>query len=487
MWKVLSKNKNEFILFDFLFWVLLAIIFPLVTGNLNVVNCLHVFLYLSAVYYVGELLLCRIDTINSIPFILKSGIYIIFGGIVCGLLFLLISTDYILYSLSFIFFIDLFVSKRVIISFSLREFLALSPFLIILFQTHELAYATAERITHMDGDYYYYTAVVESIKTNHSLNNAIFHTGIPINYMVAPFLAPGQLAEFSDIPAQFTLWGVYLKILPVISFGIISYTIVRIYEILFNLQLNKNSFLKRQLLVALMLLFLAPLHFLNLIKLYFGAVLLLGEGYLLPIGSPGYALSIAFAGLILLLALSKSKYSVLEQVSLIVFLCIITASKIALFLPIGVFLGTISILRLFKKQAQLFITLLLALPFCIIVYKLTLGIADALTVMEFTKNGYYLSFFEELASDYGISGSTGKKVFLMTVVSVFMWLSIKLVILAISGLSLLKNNYKAVTLIVVAIIGFAICLLPGFFINVYGRDANGVFLFDGRFDMAQFA
>src|SRR6266487_4300946 len=223
---IFSKKKNEFILYDFLFWVLLGIIFPAATGNFSFVNIFLIFLYLSAVYYVGELLLSKIDTINNIPFLFKSGVYIITGGIICALVFLFLPSNIILYALSIIFFIDLFLSKRLVFSFSLNNFLCLIPFLVILFQTYELAYATSERYSQTDGDYYYYTAIVESLKTNHSLNNAIYHIGLPINYSVAPFLAPAQLAKFSGISAQFALWGVYSKILPIICLGTIAYTVV---------------------------------------------------------------------------------------------------------------------------------------------------------------------------------------------------------------------------------------------------------------------
>lgn len=486
MIKIFLRNKQEFILFDFLFWIVLSVIFPAISGNFSLGNILHIFLYLSAIYYVGELLLSKIDAISQVPFLFKSGLYIVFGGIACGVICLFLPSPIILYGLAFIFLLDLSLSKRLVVTFSFKNFLCLIPFLAILFQTYELAYATTERYSHQDGDYYFYTAIVESIKSNHSLSNAVYHSGIPINYMVAPFLAPAQLAEFSGISAQFALWGVYGKIIPIVCFGTISYTVVKLYEILFKPSLNKNSFAWKQLLVAFMLLFLGPLHFLNLLKADFKNTLFLGEGFVLPIGSPGFALAMFFAGLVLLLVFSKTKYSVQDQFAIIIFLCIITASKIALLLPLGILLGILSILWLIKKQTHLFITLLIALPFCIMVYNLTIAGADSISVVEFTKDGYYFTFFRELAGKYGISGTAGKKVFLMMLISIFMWLSIKLLIFAVTGLSLFKTNYKAITLVVAGIITFFISLMPGFFINIYNRDGNGLFLFDGKFDTAQF-
>ncbi len=484
---LISNKKNEFIFFDFLFWVALAIIFPTLSGHFSGFNIFHIFIYFAAVYFVGEITLSKIAVIREIPFLFKSGIYIIFGGIVCGSIFLFISSGLVMYAFSILFFIDLWLSKRVVLSFSYRNVVCLVPFFVMLFQTYELAYATTERFSRGDGDYYFYTAMVESIKTNHSLSNAVYHTGIPIHYMSAPFLAPAQLAQFSGISSQFSLWGVYGKIIPIICFGTISYCIVKLYEFLFGLSLAKNIFNRKQLLVSFMLLFLGPLHFLNLLKFNFKNTLFLGEGYVLPIGSPGFALSMFFAALVLLIVFSKAKYSLQEQLALIIFLCIITASKIALLLPLGILLGTVAVFGLFKKQMHLFFTLLIALPFCIVVYKLTIAAPDAVAVVEGTKNGYFIYFFEDLAGKYGISGgAAGKKVFLMMLITVFMWLSIKLLLFFISGVSLFKSNYKAVALLTAGIVSFFISMVPGFFINVYGRDGNGVFLFDGRFDMAQF-
>ncbi|MEO6719104.1 MAG: hypothetical protein ABIN67_02020 [Ferruginibacter sp.] len=487
MTKFFSKDKQPFILFDFVFWILLSVIFPAISGNFSAGNILLICLYLSAVYYAGELLLGKIDAIIEVPFLFKSGIYIICGSVACGLVFLFLPYSIILYGLAFIFLMDLVVSKRIVLSFSLSNFLCLIPFFVILFQTYELAYATTERYNRQDGDYFFYTAIVESIKTNHSLSNAVYHSGIPINYMSLPFVGPAHLAAFSGISSQFALWGVFSKLVPIVCYGTISYTVVKLYEILFKPLLTPNSFPRKQLLVAFMLLFLGPLHFLNLAKFDFRNTLFLGEGYVLPIGSPGFALSMLFAGLVLLISFSKSRYTVSEKLALIISLSIITASKVALLLPLGVLLGALSILWLFKKQIGLFITLLIALPVCIVTYKLTLAATDSIAVVEFTRNGYYFDLFGNLAGKYGITGgSAGKKVFLMMIITVLMWLSIKLMIFVVSWFSLLKNNYKAITLIVASIIAFIISMLPGFFINVYGRDGKGVFLFDGRFDMAQF-
>lgn len=483
---IFSTKKSEFIFFDFLCWFILGIIFPASTGNLSVINIVLFFIYLSAVYYAGERLLSKIDAIVTIPFLFKSGIYIICGSIICGVVYLLLPYNIILYAGSLLFFIDLFKHKRIIYSFSFYNFLCLIPFFIILFQTYELAYATGERFNHNDGDFYYYTAITESLKVNHSISNAIYHTGLPINYSCAPFLAPAQLAKFTGMPAQFALWGVYLKILPIVCLGTIAFSAVKLYTILFNKVLNAKAIIKYQILAAFMFLLLGPMHFLNVLKLDFKNVLFLGEGYVLPIGSPGFSLSMYLSALILLLVFSKPTYSIPHRLFIIFFLGIITASKIALFIPLAILLGSLSVIWLIKKRYDLFITLLLALPFCAWIYIVTVSGNDSATALSFTRDGYYNMLFSNLAGKYGINGSPGYKIILMLCISITMWLSIKLFIFSISTISLFKSNKNALALIAAGIISFIICLLPGFFINFHSIVPYGQTALDYRFDMTQF-
>ncbi|MDD1443969.1 hypothetical protein MEO93_27240, partial [Dolichospermum sp. ST_sed3] len=201
------KRDNEFFLFDFLFWLLLAVVFPVLGGNFNVVNVIQILIYLCSVFYVGEFIFSRIEAIKEIPFLFKSGIYIFLGGIVCGIFFLIIPMSLIIYLIFILFVVDFFVNRKLEFVFSLYNFICLIPFFIILFQTFEFAYATTERYSYWDGDYYFYNAITESLKSNQSPSNAVFHSGLPINYAVLPFFASAHLAHFSSIPSQFALWG----------------------------------------------------------------------------------------------------------------------------------------------------------------------------------------------------------------------------------------------------------------------------------------
>ena len=486
--KVLGSGiKEEFKLPDFLFWVILAFIFPTVTGNFTLSNIIHILIYVGAVYFVAEKLLNRIEVINKIPSLLKIGLFIIFGSIVCGIAFMLISFSAVLYLLFLFFLYDLIQNKAIKFSFSFYHFLCIAPFFIILFQTYELEYAIHERYNRLDGDYYYYTAIVESLKTNQSLSSAIFHLGLPLNYPALPFMAPAELSQFSGISSQFALWGVFMKLVPISCLSIIAYTIVKIYSLLFNVSEADNKFPWKLLFTSFLLIFLGPIHFLNLSKLDFKNVLFLGDGYLLPTGSPGFAIAMWVAGLVLLMILSKTKYSLYYKIIVISLFCFALFAKIALFLPLAAFAGFLSLLRLFKKEKDLFFIVIVTLPCSALLYKLLIASSDSIMKIQLTTDGYFQKFFLNTAEKYGIAGSDIKKIFVMASITIFMWLSIKLIIIIISGFNLYKKNYKVFSITVSILLSFIVSMLPGFFVRSWGENNAGKQLFDGTFDMEQFA
>ncbi len=479
-------QKQIFSLPDFLFWVILAIAFPLSGGHFSFFNISHIIIYLCGVFFVGQLFFHRINSFREMPFLIRSGVYIILGGIISGLLFIILPSKLVLYIFFAFFLADLVKNRSVCFAVNWQGMLCLLPFLVLLFQSKELVYGREIRYEHWDGDYYYYTAITESLKTNQSLRSAVFHIGLPIAYSPLPFLAPAQLANFSGISSQFALWGMYMKLIPVMCFGSIAYVIVKLFELYFRQQLNNNQFIQRMFFVGLLLLFLGPIHFLNLVKFDFEKVLFLGEGYLLPTGSPGFALAMFLGGISILVALSETRYTLYHKAGIVALLSFAAASKLALFLPLIAVLGVIAVFGLFKKEADLLIALLIAVPCCLLVYKFTIGGSDSVLVTRFTIDGYFQKYFTDLASKYGIGGSTTMKLIGMALISFFMWLSIKLAILIIAGADLYKNNKRAFVLIPAAILTLFVSALPGFFVDSKGVDSSGKVLFDASFDMGQF-
>ena len=482
-----SQNLSSIKIFDILFWFLLAIIFPFSSGLITVMNCLNILVYIGATYFVADIILNKIKIINEIPSLIKTGFYIIFGSIICGISFLFIPSSIVLYALFLLFIALNIINKKFTLkSNSLYTALCIFPLLIMLFQTNELVYATGIRFCKADGDYFFYTAIVESLKSNHSFGNAIYHQGIGINYQALALMPSAQLAKFANLPSQIALWGVYSKIVPIVAFSVVAYSIIKMYQTLFSVKNSPIQFYLQLAFVCCMLMFFGPLHFLNFVKRDFTNTLLYGEGYVLPTGSPGFAVSMLFSSMVLLFITSILKPTWFQKLILISFLCIIIGSKLALFFPLAILVGSYSILQIFKKEYHWFYTLLIALPCCFLVYKLTLGNADSNVVMQLSKNGFYQGYLPELANKYHINGSNFKKIVVMFGITFFMWLSFKLVILLSSIIVFKNNNTKALNLIWATFISFCIATLPSFFLNVYGVDENGKYLFDGRFDMPQF-
>jgi hypothetical protein len=481
------KYNRRINLFDLLLWVIISSIFPLFSGFLVVLSMIKLLFYIGATFFVGNVIIGRINAIQNFSSFIFTGLCIVFGSTICGLLYLFFPFDFLIYLIFVVFIIYCFINKETFFQInSLFDLLSYAPLFLMLFTTMELTYGTQIRLNRADGDYFYYTAIVESLKTNQSFLNSIYHQGIGINYQALALLPAAHLAHFLQLPSQIVLWGIYFKILPIITFGVAASVIIQIFKHYFNPQiiLNRNYLL--QFFVACMLMFLGPIHLLNLLKLDFENIIFLGEGYLIPIGSPGFAFSMLFSSLALYFIITIENPKWYERIIFISFLAFITASKLALFFPLTILLGTYALLLILKKEFVWLYTLLFAMPVCILIYKFTLGSSDSISVISFTKQGYYFSNFNILADKYHITGSTTKKTIVMLLISVFMWLNFKSIILLASINHLKKTNLKFIFLIISAFVSFIFAVLPSFFLKVTALDEKGKFLYDGSFDMPQF-
>lgn len=481
-----DSKKVSFSFFSFIFWFALATIFPAIGGNFSIFQLAHLFIYFIAAYYTGELCISSVGYINLMPPLLFTGTSIIIGSLINGLFFLILPNKFLTYLISSGFVLNIFMRKRINLNFSFKILLCIAPLFLLLFQSYELEYAMKERYNHSDGDYSYYTALVESIKSTHSIFDAVFHKGIPINYSPMPFIPPAHMASFANIQSQFALWGMFLKIVPILAFSVMAYCITRIYYIVFDIPGTEKTFEKHFFLSVLMLMFLGPLHFINLLKFDLSNVLFLGIGYLLPTGSPGFALSIFLSGLILLLVIPKISFSVSEKILLVALFCLTVASKIAMFVPLTLMIGIIGLYRWYNGSRHLLIILLISIPLCFLIYKITIGAADSIIVTRLTTDGYFQSNFFELATKYGINKSKGIKILIMFFINVSIWIGMKFFLIGFAGYKQ-RSNKKAVILISSLLICLCLSFLPGFFIDVYGVSASGKKLFDIKIDMAQFA
>ncbi len=473
-------------LFDLIIWMFIGLIFPLSTCSIGLAGILKIIIYLGATYFVGNFFIGKLSSFNSFFSLIKTGLCIVLGSLFCGLLYLIIAKDFIIYTFFFLLIVSLFKNNN--ISFKTDSFcylLCLSPLFLMLFGAEELGFGTILGYR-SGGDYFYYTAIVESLKTNHTFSNAVYHQGIGINYQALGLFPAAQLANFAEIPSQFALWGVYLKILPIISFGIVATCIIEIYNYYFKPNLDQKKKYYLLFFVVCMLMFFGPIHLLNLLNNDYANTLFLGEGYVLPVGSPGFAISMLFTSICIYFILTIFTPNLLEKVSFLLFLGIVIASKLALFFPLALLLGVYALLMAYKNNWVWIVTLIFGVPFVILIFKFTLGSYDSIIGIDISRNGYYFDYFPSLADKYHIKGSVLEKTLLMFFISVFMWLNFKLIILICSFNHFIKKNINLFFLLIATFFSFIISCLPSFFLDVYGKDTNGQFIFDARFDMPQF-
>lgn len=486
--KYLPVRKSiDFPFPNFFFWLFLAISFPGLSGNLSLLSIVKIGIYFFTAFAVGEILLGSFSNKSEIPNLFKGGIYIFFGSISLSIFALLTKDHMFIYVLAFFFIIYFFYSHKISFSFDFKELLVLSPLLVLTFNPIEYTFATNTSFVAFGDDYYYYTAIVESLKAHYSLTDAIYHKGLPINYLIIPYLAPGQLASFAGISAKISMWGVFFKILPFFSFGLLSYVVVILQQKIFISKSDYTNFYLKQFLVIMMLLFLAPINLMAFKTFDLTKSLLLGEGYLLPMGSAGYVTALILTSVALLLIFSEGNWGWYKRILFVCTLALIAGSKIAFWVPLLTFIGIFSFFNYFRNNKEPFISLLIAIPVCYFVYSTLTGGVDAMGAFSLTTRGYYYNLFLSLATKYKLSSLPLElRVLFMFFVSVFLWVGCKILIFAYALIKNQKSNHSGV-LIFWSLVGcLLISIIPGFILEVSALDENGKFLYDLSFDMPQF-
>jgi hypothetical protein len=170
-----------------------------------------------------------------------------------------------------------------------------------------------------NGDYYYFTAIVESI-SKQTIFNCYFDTGAQLNYQMGSFAFPMIIKKFSDLTSHCSLWGVAMPFYKSIF-----------YLLLFNtFKLNKNRSINAILLYLLFNGFTA-LNPLNIIKINPEGFLFLAPGNSNLGGNPGLTAGYTLALIFVTNVFNNTNSINYYFQSLIVVLIIFT--KIALFLP----------------------------------------------------------------------------------------------------------------------------------------------------------
>ncbi|MEZ5039027.1 MAG: hypothetical protein R2828_04020 [Saprospiraceae bacterium] len=467
------------------FLIILAIIlgsskFVLYIAPLQFVELI---LTLLGFYFVGNLFIKGSEVVKNMPPLIVSALNIILGGFFYTFILVFshsLYIKYVLYLLGLLNFIgpkDWKIDKL--------GLTAISPFLLFLFSSKMQILASRDSFINVGGDFYYYTAIVQSIASNWNIMDAIFHTDIPINYQSLTFFFPAAFTYNLGIQAHHSLWAVAMPLFAVFSFGTIS-------SALFFL-LKKQNFIapnkeyKIQLFISFSLILLAPLNPLYLLKLDYKNFIFLGEGYLLPLGSPGFALSLWLFGVcIFFIFISQPKWY--DKFLFSVFCASIIAMKLAFFIPMFIFMSFYLGFPFLKgrlKAIRNLIPLIISLIIAVVLYVVFFGQSDGLQIMKFTTKGYYYNFLKEKALQYGFQWSPSVFLGILSYM-ILIWMGLKsfLIFVYFKNRSVFDEKFRLIFLSLI----FTVFLsaLPSFFISVFLVDGKGVFLQDLSFDMGQF-
>jgi len=442
-------------------------------------------IYIVISYVIGNYSLKQITQIQQLPNFLRTGIQIFLGATLNAVFFLLIGKYGFLLSLGFLLYILHKSNTKVFFNKStLFEILILIPVFILLLTPEEFQLMTRLHYG-MTWDYTFYTSIVESLKINQNFSNAIFQSGIPINYPAFAFGIPANIAFLSSIPSQITMWGIFM---PFISFLSIQLTSCLIFKISCKIFNKKDTYNFPQLaLINLMLVFWGPLHILNLIKGNFNESLFLGLGYLTPGGSPGYSISILLGSLVMLLFFFNEKNDIKNKILIIFLIIYIAGSKIAYILPLLTFLGTFSIIETYKeKSITKTTTIFIGGIFAIITIYFFAFSFESKTISFFSTDGFVIDELKTLANKYKIpSKSLFLLVSLALSIKLFYFLGLKLTI----ALSTINKHHQKIILYRIftpLIITFLIFLPIYLFYNTAYLNLDGSLYRDGSFDTGQF-
>jgi hypothetical protein len=435
-------------------------------------------------YAVGELLTGYDGILQAVPSQILSGFKIILGGVVYSIVLLVFNdriVQYLLYAgalISIVVFRKTYAVDR-------RGLLTMLPFLLFLLNNEELGLASSPTFYYTGSDYFYYTAIVQSIASNFDLGDAIFHRGLPINFQSLPFLFPASLCFNLGVPAHLALLGLTMPLLKIFSFGAISASI-------FYMVTKVRTDIAKPYLVAgvisLALVLMAPINPVYLAKLDFKNAIFLGEGYLLPMGSPGFALGLLFFGLLNFYAPSMSSLRTRETLMFGFLLGSVVAAKIALFIPLFIFYSMLLLLEFWNdKEISLrkCVPLGVALLFAVASYSFFLGDLSGITRTTLSVHGYLPGFFQVTSSKYNLPW--GLPVFLgMLAYMIVMWVGLKWLLFAfvVRKWQTIPKNFFS--LFLAAALTVLVTFLPALFVKVVIVDEAGITLQDATFDMGQF-
>jgi hypothetical protein len=483
-----SSRKLSLDLQGILFWCLICLIFPLSYGTIGGLSLFKGFLFLLVSACAGEILLGGLPFVSRIPRLLRTGFLMMTGTYLLFFIFALLPYPAVFYILLGIVVVLLFLIGKFSWSFDRISLAAVVPVCILLIYTTDLRLAASPVFINVPGDYFYYNILVISLSKTLSINNALFHTGIPMNYQSLTFFSPAALCYATGIPAHVALHGIFSPLMKVLSFSMLSASVVHLCRFVKGEESSAPWSWKYYAAASAALLLIAPLHPLYLAKLDVKNFIFLGEGYLLPMGVMGFALAIILFGVMNFFFFSDEKKSYPEIIIFVVFLSSVAAIKTAMFFPLLAFYGIYSLIRLIKNRGdRSIIYVFLALAGGVLVMNIFFGNAGGMIKNSLTLHeGYFPIFLSQSIQKFHRSPTT-VNILLFFGFVLLMWMGLKTLLFSSAFFS--KQPFLSrMWPIIIAALGCAlISFLPGFLIKILMVDEKGNILQNDTFDTGQFS
>ncbi len=355
------------------------------------------------------------------------------------------------------------------------------PIVVLFFMGYDYLYSTNIRLSRTDGDYFYYTLLVESFSRNCNLQNPFFHLNASTNYyQFTTFIIPSYLKAYTELASSVVLWGVFMKLLIFLSISLLCNFVFNIIESQTNSQIPPIFYT----LSIIFFIFLGPLHLFNLIKLKLNDILFLGEGHWLPLGSPGYPFAVIFGSVLMLFLMNSrnKQYTPVKLIIIFILSFIIFTSKIAFSLPFILFL---TLFLFFNVELKVFFTITITFFFAFLLSQLIALQPDSIKHLRIVNHGYYYQRFLSFTHKYQFT-NTANQVFYVLVglmIHVFLWTGIKL-LLIVPILKHLKSRIY-LQLFKSWLTVFIIFLAVSFFVHMESEGNSFFPILDESFDFAE--
>lgn len=474
-----SRLRHE--LTNHLIISILMLAFPLCGGLMNSIQFFKLIIIFISSGIIGKWINNYIGTTDLFS-LTQAALNIFIGLFAISVAYFFTGNFLPIYATTFLaFLLSIFiVFKEKYANYRKLSVLYYLPIVVLFFLGYDYLYSTNIRLSRTDGDYFYYTLLVESFSRNCNLQNPFFHLNASTNYyQFTTFIIPSFLKAFTGLASSVVLWGVFMKLLIFLSISLLCNFVFDTLESQTGSQLAPIFYT----LAMVFFIFLGPLHLFNLIKLKLKDILFLGEGYWLPLGSPGYPFAVIFGSVLMMFLINQanSPFTPIKLITIFILSFIIFTSKIAFSLPFILFL---TLFLYFNVEFRVFLKISITLFMAFLLSQQIALQADSIKLVSITDHGFYYKRFLDVDFKYQMSNTLNPLFCVLTglIVHCFLWVGMK-TILILPFLKQLKSRvysqlYKSWLAVFIVFISVA------FFVHMESEGNSTFPALDESFDFA---